>query len=127
MDSQFNSLTQSFNSNYIQYKVTGNPSYQAAYTSAQDGLNSIIQTLQNEISSEKSSISDFFKSGIEQKLNNLQATNRKLQRGILTEQDDIVASTIRNTQPAASLPVITTTQYVLLGVAGGVMMGLALL
>jgi hypothetical protein len=128
MDSQFNSLVQSFNSNYIQYKVTGNPSYQVAYTSAQDGLNSIINSMQEQIAAEKASISDFFKSGVEQKLNNLQATNRKLQRGILTQHDDVVASEIRNGQPSA-IPTtpITTIQYVLLGITGSLMLGLSLL
>lgn len=123
MDSQFNSLTQSFNSNYIQYKVTGNPSYQAAYTSAQDGLNSIIDSMREQVKSEKASISDFFKSGVEQKLNNLQSTNRKLQRGILTQRDEIVASEIRNSQPSIS---ISTNQYVLLGIVGSIMLGLSL-
>ena len=127
MDSQFNALTQSFNSNYIQYKVTGNPSYQTGYQAAQDGLNSIIQSMQDEISAEKSSISDFFKSGVEEKLNNLQAKNRKLQRGILTEQDDIAASKMRNSQSMAPPILISTTQYILLGLAGGVMLGLSLL
>ena len=128
MDSQFNSLTQSFNSNYIQYKVTGNPSYQTAYTAAQDGLNSIIDSLREEVNSEKASISDFFKSGVEQKLNNLQSTNRKLQRGIITQQDDVVASKIRSSQPVGAPVVpVSTIQYVLLGITGTIMLGLSLL
>jgi len=128
MDSQFNSLISSYNSNYVQYKITGNPSYQTAYTAAQQGLDSIISSLQDEINGEKQNISDFYKSGVEQKLNTLRATSKKLQRGIVSENDVIAASKIRNTQPSPPAPVsITTTQYVLLGVSGALMLGLSLL
>jgi len=129
MDSQFNSLIQSYNSNYVQYKITGNPSYQSAYVSAQQGLDSIISQLQQEVTSEKSSISDFYKSGIEQTLNGLQQKNRKLQRGIIIEKDDITAEKIRNEQPAPSpsQPMITTNQYIMLGVLGATILGLSVL
>jgi len=128
MDSQFNSLISSYNSNYVQYKITGNPSYQTAYTAAQQGLDSIISSLQEEINGEKQNISDFYKSGVEQKLNTLRATSKKLQRGIVSENDVIAASKIRNAQPSPPAPVsITTTQYVLLGVSGALMLGLSLL
>ena len=120
MDSQFNSLVQSYSSNYVQYKVTGNSSYQNGYISAQQGLDSIIGQLQDEINSEKQKISDFYKSGVEQKITNLNLKNRKLQRGILTEKDDIVAANIRGEQPAPPpmAPPISTSQYVALGLLG---------
>jgi hypothetical protein len=128
MDSQFNSLISSYNSNYVQYKITGNPSYQSGYTAAQQGLDSIISSLQEEINAEKQSISDFYKSGVEENLNTLRATSKKLQRGIVSENDVIAASKIRNIQPSPPTPVsITTTQYVLLGVSGALMIGLSLL
>jgi len=125
MDSQFNSLASSFNSNYVQYKVTGNPSYQTAYEAAQKGLDSIVNSLQEKVDEEKKSLSDFYKSGVEQKLNNIQATSRKLQRGILTEGDDMAASRIRNSEQSA--PSITTTQYVLLGVTAGLILALSVI
>jgi hypothetical protein len=120
MDSQFNSLVQGYSSNYVQYKVTGNSSYQNGYMAAQQGLDSIIGQLQDEINSEKQKISDFYKSGIEQKITDLNLKNRKLQRGILTEKDDIVAANIRGEQPAPppTAPPISTSQYVALGLLG---------
>jgi hypothetical protein len=129
MDSQFNSLIQSYNSNYIQYKITGNPSYQSGYVSAQQGLDSIISQLQQEVTAEKSSISDFYKSGVEQTLNSLQQKNRKLQRGIIMEKDDIEAEKIRNEQsmPSPSPPSISTNQYIMLGVLGATILGLSLM
>jgi hypothetical protein len=120
MDSQFNSLIQSYSSNFVQHKVTGNPSYQNAYISAQQGLDTIIGELQAEVNSGKEQISGFYKSGIEQKITELNLKNRKLQRGILTENDGIVAAKIRSEQP--TLPSISgsvsTSQYVMLGLLG---------
>lgn len=129
MDSQFNSLIQSYNSNYIQYRVTGNQTYQSGYTSAQQGLDSILSQLQQEVDAEKSRISDFYKSGIEQTMNTLQQKNRKLQRGIVSEKDDIVAAEMRNTHPLPppSTPMLTTTQYIALGVLGATILGLTVL
>jgi hypothetical protein len=129
MDSQFNSLIQSYNSNYVQYRVTGNASYQSGYVSAQQGLDSILSQLQQEVDAEKTRISDFYKSGIEQTMNSLQQKNRKLQRGIVSEKDDIVAAEMRNTHamPSPSPPMLTTTQYVSLGVLGAAIIGLSLL
>jgi hypothetical protein len=117
MDSQFNSLVQSYSSNYVQYKVTGNPSYQNGYISAQQGLDTIIGQLQSQVNSGKQQISDFYKSGIEQKITDLNLKNRKLQRGILIEKDDIVAAKIRGEPPPTSFSV-STSQYVAIGVLG---------
>ena len=126
MDSQFNSLVQSYSSNYVQYKVTGNPSYQNSYISAQQGLDTIIGQLQDEINSGKKQISDFYKSGVEQKITNLNLKNRKLQRGILTENDGIVAAKTRNQQinSSPSLSPVTTSQYVAIGLLSVTMVAL---
>jgi len=117
MDSQFNSLVQSYSSNYVQYKVTGNPSYQNGYAAAQQGLDSIVGQLREEVHSGKEQISAFYKSGVDQKIASLNMKNRKLQRGILTEKDDIAAATIRG-EPSLVASSITTSQYVALGVLG---------
>ena len=129
MDSQFNSLIQSYSSNFVQYKVTGNQSYQNGYTAAQQGLDSIISELQAEVNSGKSQIADFYKSGVEQKVKSLDAKNRKLQRGIITEKDDITAAKIRGEQPAPppTPPTVSTDQYIAIGVLGAVIVGLSML
>ena len=129
MDSQFNSLIQSYSSNFVQYKVTGNQSYQNGYIAAQQGLDSIINELQSEVDSGKAQISAFYKSGIEQKIKSFDANNRKLQRGLISEKDEIVASKIRNESPAPSPspPSVSTTQYIALGVLGATILGLSFL
>lgn len=126
MDSQFNSLIQSYSSNFVQYKVTGNQSYQNGYTAAQQGLDSIISELQSEVNSGKAQIADFYKLGVEQKVKSLDAKNRKLQRGIITEKDDIAAAKIRNEKPtpSPSPPNVSTAQYIALGVLGATIVGL---
>jgi len=129
MDSQFNSLVQSYSSNFVQYKVTGNQSYQTGYTAAQQGLDSIISELQAEVNSGKAQIADFYKSGVEQKVKSLDAKNRKLQRGIITEKDDIVAAKIRGEQPAPppTPPTVSTVQYIAIGLLGAAIVGLSMM
>jgi hypothetical protein len=129
MDSQFNSLIQSYNSNYVQYKVTGNQSYQNGYTAAKEGLDNIIKSVQEEVDSGKSKLSAFYKSGVEQKLSELNMKNRKLQRGIIVERDDIEAAKIRNEKPAPAPvpPLVSTSQYISMGVLGVALIVLSLL
>lgn len=129
MDSQFNSLIQSYNSNYVQYKVTGNQLYKTGYTSAQEGLDNIIKSVQEEVDAGKSKLSTFYKSGIEQKLSDLNMKNRKLQRGILVEKDDIEAARIRNEKPAPAPvpPLVSTAQYISMGVLGAALIALSFL
>jgi DNA primase large subunit len=129
MDSQWNSLLQSYNSNYVQYKVTGNQKYKNSYISAQEGLDSILSQIKGDVDSGKAQMSAFYKSGVEQKIMDLQLRNRKLQRGIVSEKDDIAAAKIRNEHPASttSPSSITTSQYIAIGVLGVTLAGLSFL
>jgi len=127
MDSQFNSLMNSYNSNYIQYKVTGNKRYETSFNAAKEGMVSILNKLKDEVDSEKSQMKNFYNSRVQETVDRINQNNRKLQRGILAEKDEISAAKIRTIQPAPSpAPVlITTTQYVALSVLGVVMVGMA--
>ena len=129
MDSQWNSLLQSYNSNYVQYKVTGNQKYKNSYISAQEGLDSILSQIKDDVDSGKAQMSAFYKSGVEQKIMDLQLRNRKLQRGIVSEKDEIAAAKIRNEHPASttSPSSITTSQYIAIGVLGVTLAGLSFL
>ena len=129
MDSQWNSLLQSFHSNYVQHKITGNPSYEKGYTSAQDGLTSILNSMLQDVQSQQDSISKFYKDGAEQKVIENQQKTRKLQRGLIFQNDEIKAANIRNEGPAPppAPPMITTGQIIGLSVSGAVMLGLLFL
>jgi methionine synthase I (cobalamin-dependent) len=126
MDSQFNSLLQSYNSNFVQYKVTGNQSYETGFLSAKQGLDAIISSLQSEVDNQKASISDFYKSGVEQKMIETDQNNKKLQRGIILEKDKEVADNIRS-QPVSFSSTISTTQYIAMGVLALTIAGLSFL
>ena len=126
MDSQFNKLRQAYSDNYIQFKVTGNSNYQTAYQSAQQGLDSIIDQVSQAVKSDKKGMADFYKSGVEQRLQQLDQNNKQLQRGIISEKDEITAAHMReNNLPPA--PGITTTQWVALGVLVAASLGLSVL
>jgi hypothetical protein len=118
MDSQFNSLLRSYSDNYVQFKVTGSDSYQKGYSAAQQGLDSIISQLQDTVSGQKQNIADFYKSGVEQNILDLEQRNRFLQRGIVSEKDEIVAAQMRSESPATGAVTIQTWQYVTVGILG---------
>ena len=128
MDSQFTTLLKSYSDNYIQFKVTGKDSYKNGYTSAQQGLESIISQLQDNVGSQKQQIGDFYKSGVEQKILDLNQRNTFLQRGIVSEQDEIVAAQMRAESPvAATVSSIQTWQYVTAGVLAVTAIGLSVM
>ena len=125
MDKQFNTLVRSLHDNYIEYKVTNKPSYQSSYESAQQSIEGIIADLSDEVSKNKAEIGDFYKSGVEGKLKEMQAQNKTLQRGIVNEHD--LTETAKAQIPQVTTPSITTGQYVTLGVLGAFMVGLLFL
>lgn len=127
MDNQFNSLIRSYSDNYIQYKITGSDKYQNAYNAAKQGLDSIINQLNDTVNLEKKQITDFYKSGIEQKITNLEQRNRFLQRGIIDEKDELKAAHMRSQTPSINVSSIQTWQYVTIGILGATAVGLSLL
>jgi hypothetical protein len=125
MDSQFNSLIRSYSDNYIQYKVTGNARYKTAYESSQQGIDSILNQMENSVQESKKQISSMHESDIENKLSALDQRNKFLQRGLQTQDDIVKASQLRGT-PSFSLN-ISTWQWIMLGTAGVAALGLSLL
>lgn len=126
MDNQFNTLSQSYSSNYVQYKVTGNQKYKNGYESAQKGLDSILSQLEGQVDKEKADINAFYKSGVEQRITDLQMKNRMLQRGISHTQDELETAKLRAQSAPAPImpPTVSTYQYVALGVLGIAAVGL---
>jgi hypothetical protein len=126
MESQFNTLSRSYSDNYIQFKVTGNKRYSDAYNAAQQGLENIVSQLETDVSATKQSIADFYKSGVEQKMENLRQQNSFLGRGLMAEKDEAIAATMRQTG-SSSIPAIQTWQYIALGVLGVSALGLSVM
>lgn len=127
MDSQFNTLTQSFHDNYLQYKITGDPKYQSGYQSAQQGIETILSSLEQSVQSGKADIHDFYKSGVEERLQQLDSEQKSIQRGILQDQDELVASQMRLPSSTSQSIIIPTSKYITIGALSVVMIGLYLL
>ena len=119
MDSQFNTLVRSYHDNYLEYKTTGKQSYQTAYQSAQQGIETILKTLDDQVKAQKKEVSDFYKSGVEAKLKDLQHENRVLQHGLIDERDQITAANMRASAVQVT-PIQPLTGYY---IAGGVLAG----
>jgi hypothetical protein len=124
MDNQFTTLSRSYHDNYIEYAVTGNDTYKTAYMSAQQGIDTIISSLQGEVSDQQSSISNFYNSGVEGKIRDARASAKNARADAVTQGDKLVASEMRNIETSslpASLPdlspyYITLTVLILVNV-----------
>jgi len=122
MDGQFNTLLNSYRDNYVQYKVTGSPSNQTAYTSAQQGIQNILNSLQQQLTAQKTQLSNFYKSDVEEKVRDTQSDIRKYQRKNLATEDEIEAAKLRSeasqVSPPPQLPMMW--QYITLATLGAV-------
>jgi hypothetical protein len=127
MDSQFNTLLRSYSDNYIQFKVTGAPKFQQGYTAAQQGIESILSQMKTMVDAQKQQMSEFYKSGIEQKVTELNQRNRFLQRGLVSESDEVTAAHMRSDSSSIQLPVVQTWQYVTIGVLGATAIALSVM
>lgn len=115
MDNQFNTLTRSYYDNFLQYKLTGNPSYKQAYESAQQGLDQIVQSLQQQNTDQKKSISNFYNEDVEGRLRDLRSQTRDAERKIVSENDQVIAAEMRSKTVSGESS--NTVYYVLGGVA----------
>lgn len=126
MDGQFNTLVRSYHDNYIQYKITGGQAYQNSYMSAQQGIQSILDSLQQQVDAQKSQISDFYKSDVEEKLRDTQSDITKYQKKIVRTEDEIEAAKMRSETPLPAPPIQTPLmgQYIALSILGVLALGL---
>jgi hypothetical protein len=98
MNNQFNTLIQSYHDNFLQYKITGNSSYQSAYQSAQQTIDGIINNLESQNTEQRQKISSFYDENHEEKLREIAADERNAQRRVIEEHDKLTASEMRNVE-----------------------------
>lgn len=127
MDSQFNTLIKSYHDNYLQYKVSGAQTDQNAYLAAQQGIENILNSLQQQVTAQTAQISNFYKSGTEEKLRQTQSDLRKAEKNIRRGQDELEAAKMRSTNspvstPPAQMPMMW--QYITLAMLGVISFGL---
>lgn len=123
MDKQFTTLTSSYYDNYLQYKLTGNPSYQSAYVGAEQGIQTILSGLEDDVTAQERQINSFYQEDVEGKLRDIQSNIRSTQRGILKETDEATAATMRTTATSSSFGSIPQSYYI----AGGSLTAIAFL
>lgn len=119
MDNQFNTLIRSYRDNYLEYKITGDTKYQNAYMAAKDGIQRLLDSLQDAVDTQKRKIADFYKSGAEQDLIESDYTESQLRQDMIAQSDALKAAELRVSTPAPSFS-LTTTQKITMGVLGGV-------
>lgn len=115
MDKQFTTLTSSYYDNYLQYKLTGNSSYQNSYTSADEGIQTILSSLRDQVNTQNQQINDFYQADVEGKLRSLQSDIQSTQRTILKEKDAATAATMRSQSSSSSFGSIPQSYYISIG------------
>jgi len=126
MEGQFNTLARSYHDNYIQYKINGAQASQNAYLAAQQGIQTILTSLQQQVDQQKSQISDFYTSDVEGKLRDTQSDMTKYQKKIVSTGDQIEAAKMRSETQLPSPPIQTPLmgQYIALATLGVIAFGL---
>lgn len=111
MDKQFNTLKQSLYDNYLQYRITGNPSYQNSYIAAEQGIQTIISELTSQVNSSQSNIANFYNKSTEDKLRQLQSDTKFAQQEIISEGDQITAANMRQSATSTFVPPPSLSNY----------------
>jgi hypothetical protein len=119
MDNQFTTLTSSYYDNYLQYKITGNPSYQNSYMSAEQGIQNILSSLQDQVNTQNQQIATFYSSDVEGKLRDTQSQIRMAQQNILSESDAVKTASMRIPDASSSFS-IPQSYMISIGVLSGV-------
>ena len=95
MENQFATLTKSYYDNFLEYKLTGNESNQKAYMSAEQGIQTILNGLNDEVNAQSNSIASFYQSDVQGKLKSIRSDIQSTQRNIITNKDSLSAAEMR--------------------------------
>jgi outer membrane receptor for ferrienterochelin and colicin len=96
MESQFNTLISSYRDNLIEYKLTGNPTNKTAYTSAKEGIDNIIMTLQGNVNNNQSEISGYYNEDTKKRLSDLHEESKNSKLGLSSVKDQLEAAKMRS-------------------------------
>jgi hypothetical protein len=127
MDGQFTTLLRSYHDNYVQYALTGVQSYQKAYQSALEGLDTIIASLKAEVESQKKAINDFYQSKPEKSIRDLESDTKKTKHALISKNDALTAAKLRNEVPNSTVGPSISGFYLPIGILGGLTVVLSLM
>ena len=124
MSSAFTSSKKTFHDNYLEYKITGDQKYKTAVDSAKQSMDSILASLQQQVtSSDKLNHNKDF-SHVLRKLEN---ENKQKHKKLIEEKDLLKEAEMRGFSDQ-QVPVPSSTwKYVMIGVLGGVSVLLSLM
>uniref|UniRef100_A0A6C0CGJ6 Uncharacterized protein n=1 Tax=viral metagenome TaxID=1070528 RepID=A0A6C0CGJ6_9ZZZZ len=125
MDSQFNTLIQSYHDNYIQFAVNGDTKYQTAYQQAEDSIKKLIQEKQDELNSAESNIQSMLGDQTQQQIRNNFSILNEIGIDIHNQQDRLTAANMRSNIQLPTGP--TTNTYIWIASLLGVIVVLQLL
>jgi hypothetical protein len=114
MDNQFDTLSRSYHDNFLQYATTGKDSYKKAYESAEQGLQSILDSLSKQIHDNTTAINDTLGSNAKSVFAEKQDALNNIGIGIHNQKDRVIAAQMR--QPPPPVPFSHQPQYTLIGV-----------
>jgi CHASE3 domain sensor protein len=108
-DSNFRSALEVYRTNYLEYKLTGEPAYKEAYESAQAIIEEYLQNLQKRVNEDASYVDTFVKdyANANQTLMELRDKSQQIQKeGPLLQNQYIVQKRL-----ADSKPIVDYSQY----------------
>ena len=108
MDATFNSAIKAYRDNFLEYSTSGKSSYKTAYESALKSMNTVLDKLESELKTTKSQ-------EIPQEINSYQAK-------LIKQKDDLDAARLLSTPPTITPAPNLSTQYITVGVLGGILL-----
>ena len=127
MDSQFNTLIQSYRDNLLEYKFTSNVSYQNAYSTAKEGIDNILTSLRNEVENNQTHISNFYNDDMNQAMKTLRKNTVDSKLELTSSNDVLETAKMRN--PDVPSPFSTsdlTYYYYGIGIMTAILLGLSI-
>ena len=86
--------------------------------SAEQGIQSILNSLRDQVTTQNQQASSFYSADVEGKLKNIQSDIRSTQRNIMSGSDEAVAASMRNTPVQTSSFNVPTSYLITAGALG---------
>ncbi len=125
MDNQFNTLVQSFRDNFIEFELTGNPTYKTAYLSAKQGIDNILASMQGQVNTNQSGLNTFYSEENQAKIKQLQEAVANNQLELTSSMDQLTAAKMRaEAGPETDITPSLTNYYIAIGVMSVIIIAL---
>lgn len=126
MDSQFNTLIQSYRDNSIDYELNGTQSSKTAADSAKQGLNNILLSLQGQTTTNQTILNDFYSSENQENINKLKYLAEQNRADLAKSNDELTTAKIRSESSGITdiQSPTYTKYYIAIGLMSAILIGL---